>query len=118
MLKMQLHVGKFDPKLYTAATERKRDSVWTCWNAFLNAESKHTSLDVAVHGRGLGSSDQPLQLSPAEVLGLDGQLLNVHIAGQQLELAHLGRVDVEDLDAAVLIRQPWETGRRRPQKTE
>ena len=69
--------------------------------------SDTSDLDVSVHGGGLGGPDQPLQLGAAEVLGLDGELLHVHVAAQQVELAHLGRVDVEDLDTALLIGQPW-----------
>lgn len=60
---------------------------------------------MAVHGRGLGGSDQPLQLSTAEVLGLGCQLLNIDVCGQQVEVAHLGRVDVEDLDTSMFVGQ-------------
>ncbi|KAK6329290.1 hypothetical protein J4Q44_G00012680 [Coregonus suidteri] len=71
-------------------------------------------LDMSVHGGGLGSSDQPLQLGSAVVLGLSGQLADVHVTSQQVELTHLSRVDVEDLDTPLLIRQTW--GRKREGK--
>jgi len=64
--------------------------------------NKH--LDVPVHGGGLCGPDQALQLGAAVVLRLRRQLLDVHVGGQQLVLAHLRRVDVEDLDAASFIR--------------
>lgn len=64
-------------------------------------------LDVSVHGGWLSGSDQPLQLSTAVVLSLGCQLLDVHVAGEQVEASHLGGVDVQDLDAALLVRQTW-----------
>lgn len=67
-----------------------------------------TDLDVSVHGGGLRRSDQTLQLSAAVVLGLHGELLDIDVAGQQLMLPHHGRVDVEDLDPPLFIRQTWQ----------
>lgn len=64
-------------------------------------------LDVSVHGGRLRGPDQPLQLSTAVVLSLGCQLLDVHVAGEQVEASHLGGVDVQDLDAALLVRQTW-----------
>lgn len=66
-----------------------------------------SDLDVSVHGGGLRSPDQSLQLGAAVVLGLHSELLNVYITGKQAVLSHHGRVDVEDLDSALLIRQTW-----------
>lgn len=67
-----------------------------------------SDLDVAVHGCGLGSSDQTLQLCTTVVLGLSGQLFDVHINGQQVELFHLLGVNVQDLETALLIGQAWQ----------
>lgn len=62
---------------------------------------------MSVHGGGLRSPDQSLQLGAAVVLGLHSELLNVYITRQQAVLSHRGRVDVEDLDSALLIWQTW-----------
>ena len=66
---------------------------------------KETSdLDVSVHGSGLCSPDQALQLGTAVVLRLHSQLLDVYIGGQQVVLTHPCRVDVEDLNSSLFIR--------------
>lgn len=72
-----------------------------------------TDLDVAVHGGGLGSSDQPLQFSTTVVLGLSRQLWDVDVSGQQAEAFHLVGVDGQDLDTSLLIRQAWAGEARR-----
>lgn len=41
---------------------------------------ERTDLYVSVHGSGLCRAHQALQLSTAEVLGLHGQLFNVHVS--------------------------------------
>ncbi|KAK6302017.1 hypothetical protein J4Q44_G00280700 [Coregonus suidteri] len=112
------------PSSSTAVTgEARKSSLWTCrFSAF----SRSTST-VALACRGTEDkggdiirtiqyrcSDQPLQLGSAVVLGLGGQLTDVHVAAQQVELTHLSCVDVEDLDTPLLIRQTW--GRKREGK--
>ena len=64
-------------------------------------------LDMSVHGGGLSSPDQPLQLCSTVVLGLRRQLLDVHVKGQKIEASHLVGVDGQDLDTALLIGQTW-----------
>lgn len=59
---------------------------------------------MSVHGSGLCSPDQALQLGAAVVLRLPGQLLDVYVTAQQVVLTHLGRVDVEDLNSSLFIR--------------
>ena len=63
-------------------------------------------LNVPVHGGGLCGPDQTLQFGTTVVLGLHRQLLDVHVDGEQVVLTHLRCVDVEDLNAALLIRKP------------
>lgn len=63
-----------------------------------------SDLDMSVHGSGLCSPDQALQLGTAVVLSLHRQLIKVYVISQQFVLTHLCCVDVEDLNAAPLIR--------------
>lgn len=63
-----------------------------------------SDLDMSVHGSGLCSPDQALQLSTAVVLCLHGELLDADVTGQQVVLTHQGRVDVEDLNSPLFIR--------------
>lgn len=74
-------------------------------------------LDVSVHGSGLRRPDQSLQLRTAVVLGLGCQLLDVHVTSEQVEASHLVGVDVQDLNAALLIGQTWRSGRDRALRT-
>lgn len=74
---------------------------WTHMDCTCEQDS---DLDMSVHGSGLCSPDQALQLSTAVVLRLHGQLLDVYVSGQQLVLTHLGRVDVEDLNSSLFVR--------------
>lgn len=69
---------------------------------------------MSVHGSGLSSSDQTFQLSTTEVFGLHCQLCNVHVLSQQLVLPHPHRVDVEDLESALLIWQAWDGEQNTP----
>lgn len=62
---------------------------------------------MSVHGSGLSGPDQPLQLCPAVVLGLDCQLLDVDIGSKQVEAPHLVGVDGQDLDTPLLVWQTW-----------
>lgn len=64
---------------------------------------------MSVHGGGLCGPDEPLQLGAAVVLCLCGQLFDVNISSQQVKAPHLNGVDVQDLDATLLIRKTWRT---------
>lgn len=66
-----------------------------------------SDLDVSVHGGGLSSPDQSLQLSTAVVLGLCCQFLDVDVGSEQVEASHLVGVNGQDLDTALLIRETW-----------
>lgn len=66
--------------------------------------SWNSDLDVSVHGCGLRSPDQALQLRTAVVFGLHRQLFDVYVGGQQVVLTHLCRVDVEDLNSSLFVR--------------
>lgn len=85
----------------------KKKSVDTLYLAHFMYLKVQRDLDVSVHGGGLSSPDQPLQLGTAVVLSFGCQFLDVDIGSEQVEASHLVGVDGQDLDTALLIRQTW-----------
>ena len=65
----------------------------------------NSDLDESVHSCCCGGPHQALNLGTAEVLGLGGQLGNVDIGREFVVLLHERGVYVEDLHAAVLVRE-------------
>lgn len=66
-------------------------------------ESACTHLDVPVHGETGRAFDQAPDLGAAEVFGDGRKLAHVDVARHDAVGLHLARVDVENLEAAVLV---------------
>lgn len=62
-------------------------------------------LNVAVHGDGGGGAAEALDLGAREVLRESGQLGQVHVRRELPVARQLRRVDLQDLQAARLVRQ-------------
>jgi len=69
------------------------------------SDTAATDLDVTVHRKRRRALDETANLGAGEVLCDGSELLDVDVGAEDIVELHLGRVDVEDLEPAVLVRE-------------